>query len=84
MTATFPERMQQQARDTHTRRARTALDAIAQQVENLRYRMDTFLPIDASDAQHLAEQAMRVGIHLGALEMLREAREWDDAERQGQ
>jgi hypothetical protein len=79
----FPERMHEQAVEINTRRAVHALDSLIERAALLRKRMNDGSPADAISAYDLAEQAMRVGIHLSALETLRETREWDKADRYG-
>ena len=77
----FPERMQRQAVETHTRRAKAALAQLIEQATYLQARMDKLDLQDPAPALHLAELAMRIGVHFSALEVLRETREWDEAER---
>ena len=80
----FPERMHNKAVETNTRRAKAALEALAADVDELRKKLDEGALIFGSDARHLGEQTMRIGEHLSALETLRETREWDEAERDGE
>jgi hypothetical protein len=76
--------MQAKAFETNSRRAANALDALIERATLIRNRINAGQPADALSTYDLAEQAIRVGIHLGALEQLREAREWIDAERYGE
>lgn len=80
---TFPERMHNQAVQTHDRRARNALEAIMKDSTILLWRLEHGHEVDASAARQLAEEAIRACEHLSALETLREVREWDEAERNG-
>lgn len=78
---TFPERMHGQAVKTHSRRAANALDSLIERATLLRKRIEAGAPAEANMAYDLAEQVSRIAIHLSALELLRETREWDNAER---
>jgi len=80
----FPERMRNQSADSHSRRAVKALDDLIERATVLRDRLVAFNRADADLAGTLAEMAMRAGVHLSALETLRETREWDEAERAGE
>jgi len=82
-TTPFPERMHWKAVETSTRCATDALATLAADVEALRKTLAGHGTVFGSDARKLAEQAMRVSEHLSALEVLRDVREWDEAERNG-
>lgn len=77
----FPERMHKQAVETHTRRARNALEAITKDAASLLRRLENGQELDASGARQLADESIRACEHLSALETLRDVREWDEAER---
>ena len=79
----FPERMHKQAVDSHTRRASRAISELANEVNILARRLgnDT---AEADDARKAAQLVTDISGHFAALEVLRETREWDEAERSGE
>lgn len=79
----FPERMRNQAAGTHARRAQQALKDLAYEVAVLQRRLDNGTA-EGHDARKTAELAATIGAHFGALEVLREIREWDEAEKAGE
>jgi hypothetical protein len=79
----FPERMHNQSIDSHARRAVNALSDLIERAAILRDRLQAFDRAGPEMAGTLAEMALKAGIHLSALEVLRETREWDEAERNG-
>lgn len=78
----FPERMHKQAGQTHARRAKAALLAMTEKAEYMLKALEKGTA-DPESAREFAELAYRLGVHLSALEMLRETREWDETERNG-
>jgi hypothetical protein len=79
----FPERMRRSAIDLHTRRAKAALLAMTEKAGYSLGALEKGIA-DPDSAREFAELAYRLGIHLSALEVLRETREWDEAERNGE
>src|SRR5580693_7932293 len=77
----FPERMHEQAVHSHRRRAVKALTDLMERAAILRDKLEAFNYPDAESAASLGEMATRAAIHLSALEVLRETREWDEAEK---
>jgi hypothetical protein len=77
----FPERMRATAVESHTRRAIKALSDLMERAAILRDRLQAFQSADADYANTLAEMAVQAAVHLSALEVLRDVREWDEAER---
>lgn len=80
----FPERMHKQAIESRTRRVKADLGDLAKDAAALLWRLENGMPPDVGAARQLTEQAVRVREHLTALEILRETREWDEAERAGE
>jgi hypothetical protein len=78
-TTPFPERMHGQAVSTHTRRAKAALLSMTEKAEYMLKALEKGTAGPES-AREFAELAYRLGVHLSALEALRETREWDEAE----
>ena len=77
----FPERMHNQAVETHDRRARNALEAITKEAAMFLWRLENGQEVDPISVRQLAVEAIQACEHLSVLETLREVREWDDAER---
>lgn len=80
--APFPERMHSKAAEVHARRARAAYAAMIEKAEYGLKALDkgTSEPESASE---FAGLAYRLGVHLSALEVLHDVREWEEAEETG-
>ena len=76
----FPERMHNKAVETHKRRAKAALLAMTEKAGYMLTALEKGVA-EPESASEFAELAYRLGVHLSALEILREVREWDEAER---
>jgi hypothetical protein len=68
----FPERMHAKSVETNTRRAENALNDLIERATLLRKRMENGSPAGPESSYDLSELATRVGVHLSALEVLRE------------
>jgi hypothetical protein len=81
-TTPFPERMHRQSADSHTRKAQRQLKELANEITILERRIGNGT-VDSDDARKAAELVAAIAGHCGAIEILRETREWDEAERNG-
>lgn len=81
-TTTFPDRMYRQSVETHTRRSKAALLAMIEKAEHTLKALERGIA-EPESSREFADLAYRLGVHLSALEVLQEAREIAEAERNG-
>ena len=78
---TFPNREHEQADKAARRRARTALNAITEDVAIMHRKLDLDSPmLDEDDTRALAEHVRARPGHLGRLAALRDVRAWHAAD----
>jgi hypothetical protein len=77
----YPSRENANADKAARRRGLTALRSIAEDATALERRIEAGYEPYGEDAQRLADNAVKVAVQFSALETLRDAREWHEADQ---